>query len=129
MISVTQIRILAARGGHAVRQFRPDEASHQRDTAADQPRAQYQCRRVDALGDHIGVHEDPRANDAAHHQHGGVEQAKPLGQRLCRARVWLRRGIQFVSARTNLKRGKPGKDSKSANRFIYNLEFVMEALL
>ena len=89
MIGVTQIGILTAGSRHAVGQFRPDEPSHKRDAAAGKPCAQNQCGRMDALGDYIGIYEDPCTNDAAHHQHGHVEESQPAGQSLCRTRVCL----------------------------------------
>ncbi len=76
MISLAQIEILPARSGQARGQFRPDEGSQQGQRTARHPDAQDEKRRVHLPCDHARVHEDARPDDAAHHQHGGVEDAE-----------------------------------------------------
>src|SRR5204863_6479698 len=45
------------------------------------PGREDQNRRVHLLRDDIGIGEDAGADDAAHHDHGGVEEAEPAGER------------------------------------------------
>ncbi len=64
-----------------------------------------QRRSMDALGDHIGIHEDPCADDAAHHQHGGVEQVRAGGPEIASNPGWSEAWVNSIClARTNLKR-------------------------
>jgi hypothetical protein len=41
---------------------------------------------VDQPGDHRGVHEDAGADDAAHHDHGDIEEPETPGERGCGGR-------------------------------------------
>src|SRR5207249_9809603 len=77
---VAQIRVLAADLRPERGQLRVDEGARQRDEAAHDPRPQDQEGRVDLPRDHVGVHEDAGADDAAHHDHGGVEQPEPASE-------------------------------------------------
>ena len=73
MVCLTKIKILSARARQARRQFGPDEGAEQGESSAQQPDAENQKRRVDPQRDNVGIDEDAGADDAAHHDHGGVE--------------------------------------------------------
>ena len=78
MIGLAQIKILSARARQARRQFGPDECAEQGQAAAEKPDSQNQEWSVYAEGDHVRIDEDARADDAAHHDHGGIEHSKQL---------------------------------------------------
>ena len=74
MKRLAQIRILAADGRASRRQLRIDECAQHRNDAARDPHSKNQQRRVHLLRDDVGVDEDAGTDDAAHHDHGGVEE-------------------------------------------------------
>jgi hypothetical protein len=76
MISFAQVQILAARPWEPRRKFRPDERAEHRERPARQPNAENQRRRVYTQSDHIGIDENTRPHDPAHHDHRGVKQSK-----------------------------------------------------
>jgi hypothetical protein len=76
MQCLAQIFVLAAHFRDAVAEFRIDERAEDCDYAAGDPNGQDQHRGMKALSDHVGVHEDTGADDAAHHHHGCVEEAE-----------------------------------------------------
>src|SRR5689334_5213235 len=54
---------------------------------------------MDKPGHYIRVDEDAGANNATHHQHGGVKEPEPARQRLAGVRSGLRdSSVQIVSA-------------------------------
>ena len=79
MEGVAQVGVLAADFRTSRGELGIDERAGQRDGAAHGPRAQNQERRVDLLRDYVGIDENPRADDASHDEHGGVEQSEPSG--------------------------------------------------
>src|SRR5690349_17767585 len=76
MKRLAQIRILPADVGPRRRQFGPDERRSQCEQTTDHPRAQNQKRRVHLPRDDCRVHEDARADNAAHDDHGRVEETE-----------------------------------------------------
>ncbi len=76
MQCLAQIRILSAHDRQPHRQFRVDESADERDQSAGDPRAQDQRGSMDAFRDDVGIDENPRADDPAHHRHGRSEQAE-----------------------------------------------------
>src|SRR5690349_5160531 len=83
MVSFAQIGILPADLWQTLSQFGVDERTGKRNDAARDPRSQNERRSVDLLGDHVGIDEDTRPNNAAHHQHCRVEESKPARE------LWL----------------------------------------
>ena len=74
MKGLAQIRVLAANFRPERRQFGIDERAQHGDHAADDPDAEDQQGRVQLLRDDVRVDEDAGADNAAHDDHGGVEQ-------------------------------------------------------
>src|SRR5262249_51825182 len=85
-----EISVLAADDGQARSEFGVDKAAQKSDEAAGKPHRQDEERAVDAFGDEIGINEDSRADDAAHHSHGGPEKAEMAreGPAGCVALAW-----------------------------------------
>ena len=73
MIGLAQVGVLAAYPRHAIRKFRVDKRTHERDCASRNPRGKNQRRRMNNFSDDIGIDKDSRAYDAAHHDHRGVK--------------------------------------------------------
>src|SRR3954465_6586400 len=80
MIGIAQVRVLPADLGAQRRELRIRERAEQRDDAAGYPRADDQRRCVDRARHDVRVDEDARTDDAAHHDHGGVERAEAAGE-------------------------------------------------
>jgi hypothetical protein len=77
---IAQIGILAANLRPARGELGIDEGAGDCDQAAGQPDPDDQQRRAHLPG-HLGrIQEDTRADDAAHHQHGRIEQAEPADE-------------------------------------------------
>ena len=91
MKRVAQVCILPAHIRHARRQLGIDERAQHRHHAARHPHPEDQHRRMDLPGHNVRIDEDARADDAAHDDHGGVEQSdtaqKLSGCRVMRAKV------------------------------------------
>ena len=73
VIGLAEVEILAACAGQPRGQLGPDESAQQGEGAARHPDAENQERRVYLPRHHAGIDEDAGADDAAHHQHRGVE--------------------------------------------------------
>ncbi len=58
----------------------PHEGAEHGDDAADQPRAEDEARRVDLARHQRRVHEDPRTDDAAHHDERGVDRTETASE-------------------------------------------------
>src|SRR5687768_13645143 len=86
MECVAQVGILPAHLGSALRQLGVHESPRKGDCASRGPRRQDQLRRPDLPRDDGGVHEDPRADDSTHDDHGGVESPEPSRECLSFAR-------------------------------------------
>src|SRR5262249_56267145 len=75
-VPALQVNVLAADVREARRQFGPDEASDQRDGAAQRPDEQNQQRIGDDARNVRRVREDADADDAARDDDDGVEEAE-----------------------------------------------------
>ena len=75
MKRLAQVSVLAADRRPARRQFRINECAQHRNHAAGDPHSENQQRGVQLLRDDIRVDEDAGADDAAHDDHGGVEES------------------------------------------------------
>ena len=73
MICFAEIDVLATCRGQACCKLSPDKSAAHRDTAAEYPDAEDQKRRVNAVRYLGRIREDSCANDAAHHDHRGIE--------------------------------------------------------
>jgi hypothetical protein len=73
---LAQVGVLPARGGTARGQLRPDEGSGQGHQPAQDPGQEDARGRARPARHHVGVHEDAGPHDAAHDDHGGVEEAE-----------------------------------------------------
>ena len=73
MICLTEIKILATGSWQARGQLSPDERAAHRDKATEHPHAKNQERRVHAVRYLGRIGENSSADDAAHHNHDGVE--------------------------------------------------------
>ena len=76
--------------GHAVGQFGVNKRANQREEAAGHPGAKNHGGRVYEFCDNIRVDEYAGADDAAHHNHGRVENSQASGEtrgRACRFRL------------------------------------------
>jgi len=67
--------VLPAHSRSARCQFGVNEGAQHGHNAAGRPHAQDKHGRVQLLRHHVRVDEDASADNAAHHDHGGVEQA------------------------------------------------------
>ena len=121
MQRLAQIRILATDDGQARGQFRINKSAGQRDQAAHDPRAEDERRCVDPLGDEIGIDENARADNAAHHRHRRAEKAEAAGElaALVRRSFQLRNslllwtspfGFHFPSSSHHLERRAVGTE-------------------
>src|SRR5689334_14325129 len=84
MKRLSQVSILPAHLGPPCCQLCPDERSRERKQTTEHPGAEHQKRRVDLPRNDGRIHEDARPNDAAHDDHGGVEESEPARE------FWLR---------------------------------------
>jgi hypothetical protein len=75
MISFTQVSVLPTDFRHGSGELSPNKCAAQCDQSADEPRAEDERRRMHLLGDHGGIHKDAAPNNAAHDDHGGVEES------------------------------------------------------
>src|SRR5258708_4159100 len=69
---------------------------------------------MNAARHHVRIHENPRADDAAHHNHGGVEQSKPTGQ----SRRWIRGGLHLRSVHHETLSINDRKSADVLDRFL-----------
>ena len=77
MIRLSEIDILAARGGGQARgELSPDKRAAHCEQTTDYPHAKYQKWRMHSVRYLGRIGENSRAYDAAHHEHGGIEQSK-----------------------------------------------------
>ena len=74
MVRHAQIKVIAAGAGQPRGELRPDEGAEHGQRAARQPHPQNQKRRVYVPGHHIRIDENAGADNATHHDHGGVEE-------------------------------------------------------
>ncbi len=80
MIGLTNVRVLPIQIRTARGQLRVNEGSGECDQPAQRPGEQDQRRRVHLARNHVGVDENAGADNAAHDDHGGVEQAQAARQ-------------------------------------------------
>jgi hypothetical protein len=76
MEGFAKISVLTTDDGQAPSELGVNEATEKRDDTARNPYRQDEEGSVDAFSDEIGIDEDSRADDAAHHGHGGAEKAE-----------------------------------------------------
>ena len=81
MIGIPQVRVLTTDARSQRRKLGVNERADQRDQSAHQPGSENERRWVDISGDDCWIYKNSRADNAAHHDHGGIEQTKPPGQR------------------------------------------------
>ena len=81
MERIAQIRIKAAVTRAPRRQLGEDTRTQECDDAAGGPNAHHQDAAVNVTRDDRWIHEDARTDDAAHHDEGGISDAK-LAQKL-----------------------------------------------
>ena len=104
MIRLAQINVLAARRcGQSRRQLSPDKRATHRDQAAQNPDAQNQEWRMDAVRDLGRIREDSRPDDASHHDHRRVEQSEPPARSRASCHSERSRGIPWLSAQVALR--------------------------
>ena len=72
----TQVSVLTADDWQTRGEFGVDKTAEEGNHAAGNPYCQDEERSVDAFGDEVGIDENSRADDAAHHSHGGAEEAE-----------------------------------------------------
>jgi hypothetical protein len=100
MVGFAQVEYWPPESGRRVASSAQMKRAGHGQCAADQPDAQNQERRVHLLRDHIGIDEDAGADDAAHHDHGGVEEAGRAGGAVARGGVGGRGpGLCFIPDR------------------------------
>src|ERR1041384_6120736 len=75
----SQVSVLTADVRSQSSQFSPDECGGECKEAAKHPGAENQERSVNLKRDHRRIHKDPRADNAAHHDHGGIKEAESSG--------------------------------------------------
>src|SRR6266480_4186549 len=76
MISLAQVKILAACSRKTTGEFGPDKRAANREKPTQHPYSEDQKRRMNTVR-HLGrIREDSRAHDAAHYDHDGIEQSK-----------------------------------------------------
>src|ERR1051326_6307869 len=80
MIRIAEVRILTTSLGTPRGELRVHERAEQRDDASGNPGAEDERGGVNLPRYHVGVDEDPAADDAAHHDHRGVEWAEPASE-------------------------------------------------
>ena len=78
MVGLAQIKILPARARQAGGELGPDERAEQGKSSAHEPHSQDQEWSVHAKRNHVGIDENAGADNAAHHDHGGVEYSEQL---------------------------------------------------
>ncbi len=77
MIGLANVGVLPAHLGPSCRKFSVDEGARKCNHTPDNPHSQNQGRAMHLARDHVRIHEDARADDAAHHDHRGIEQSQP----------------------------------------------------
>ena len=97
MVGLAQVEILASSAGQPRGEFRPDERAEQREQASQRPAAENQEWGVHAKRDDVRVDENSGADDATHHDHGGIEDSQTRSQR-CVGH------FSFVSVRAGTRR-------------------------
>ena len=80
MQRLAQISVLPADDRQPRGQLRVNKSAGQRDQPARDPRPENERRSVDPLRDDVGIDENARADDAAHHRHRRAEQAELAGE-------------------------------------------------
>src|SRR4029077_20636677 len=95
MIGLAQVSVLTAHFRQRSCQFSPDKGAAHSNDPAKNPGRQDQCGSMHLLRDDVGIDENPGTDDAAHDQHGGVEEAKLTCQ------AWLRRGCVIRARRVS----------------------------
>src|SRR4029079_8026553 len=76
----SQVSVLPADVRSHGSQFSPDECSSECKETSEHPRTENQEWSVNLECDHRGFHKDPGADNAAHHDHGGIEEAESPGE-------------------------------------------------
>ena len=75
MECLAQIGVLASNSGHAGRQLRIDESAENGNYTTRHPHPENQNRSMQLLRNDVRIDENAGADNAAHNDHGGVEQA------------------------------------------------------
>src|SRR4051794_20857831 len=83
MKPVAEIRVLSADTWEKRSELRVAERPGERDQSADDPRSEHERRGFKAAGDDRRIDEDARSDDAADHNHRGIES--PERTRECHA--------------------------------------------
>ncbi len=81
MVSLADVGVLPADVGQASGKFGVNKSTTDGDKPTRNPCAQDEHGRVHGARHHVGIHENAGADDAAHDDHGGVEQAQLARQR------------------------------------------------
>ena len=81
MPAIAQVGVLAADSGVARGEIGIDECARHGDCAAESPHAEDQAFEWHLARDHIGVHEDAAADDAAHDEHRDIEEIELARER------------------------------------------------
>src|SRR6266542_1024600 len=76
MVSLAQVKILAAGSRQTSGELGPDKRAAHHDKPTQHPDAEDQKRRVNAVRHFGRIREDSRTYDTAHHNHDGIEQSK-----------------------------------------------------
>src|SRR5579864_9801335 len=123
MVGLAEVGVLTADGRHSGGQLCPDRGSDQADEPAEYPSRQDEARSMDLARHHVGVDEDASADDAAHDNHGGVEQAQLPGEvRFGRLGEWeihdvrRLRAMEAVCVSANCTPFQPGSRSSGNGR-------------
>ena len=95
VIGLAQVSVLTAHFGQRGRQFGPYKGAAHSDNPAKNPSSQDQRWGMHLLRHHVGIYEYAGTDDAAHDQHGDVEQPKLTRQ------AWLRSGCVIGARKVN----------------------------
>lgn len=74
MVGIAQVGVVAAGLGAQRAELGKGQRAAQRYHAAGDPRRQHQRAGTEPLGNDVGIDEDAGADDAADHDHGGIER-------------------------------------------------------
>ena len=100
MKGFAKVGVLAADLRHARGEFGVDEGAQEGDDSSRDPRPQNQRGGVEQVRDDVGIDENSGADDAAHHDHGRVEEAELRGESGTgcgwRGRCFVFAGMGFV---------------------------------
>ena len=95
MIGLAQVSVLTAHFRQRGCQFSPYKGAAHSNDPAKNPGRQDQCGSMHLLRDDVGIYENAGTDDAAHDEHGGIEEAKLTCQ------AWLGSGCVIRVRRVN----------------------------